>query len=304
MPQKKSKAYRLGQVHQHFSKIFNANIWVEFAWLNLGTFFIALGVYYFKFPNGFNTGGMSGLALVLGKVYPYLSVPLIMFILNNTLLVIGYLVFGKSFGFKTFYSSQMLSVMIWIFEKVYPVTEPMTQQPFVELIFAVLLPGIGAAIIFNIEGSNGGTDIIGMILKKYTTLNIGTALGVIDALIVCSGFAIYPVETSLLSILGLLVKSTITDSVIESLNLCKYFTIITQHPDLICDFITKELRGSATIAQAKGAYTKEDKTILLTVMRRNNALKLQKFMQKNDPQAFMLITNTSEIIGKGYRGGH
>lgn len=304
MSLKKSPTYDLGRVQQNFSKIFNLNTWVEFAWLNLGTLFIALGVYYFKFPNGFNTGGISGLSLVLGQIFPNLSVPLIMFIINNILLVIGYLVFGKKFGFKTFYSSQMLSIMIWIFEQIYPVSSPLTQQPLLELIFAVLLPGIGGAIIFNIEGSNGGTDIIGMILKKYTALNIGSALGIIDAFIVFSGFFAYPIETSLLSLLGLFIKSTITDTVIESLNLCKYFTIITHQPELICNFIIKELNGSATVSEAKGAYTKETKFVVLTVMRRNNALKLQKFMQKHDEKAFMLITNTSEIIGKGYREGH
>lgn len=294
----------LGRAQNSLAKMFTLNAWVEFAWLNLGTFFIALGVYYFKFPNGFNTGGISGFSLVLDKIWPALSPSMIMFIINNILLLLGYLVFGKSFGFKTFYSSQALSGMMWCFEKIYPVTKPLTNQPFLELFFAVLLPGIGAAIIFNIDASNGGTDIIGMILKKYISLNIGTVLGITDAVIVMLGFPFYPIEVSLFSVLGLFIKSNITDSVIESLNRCKYFTIITQNPDMICDYITQELHGSATISQAKGAYTKKDKAVIFTVMRRNSAVRLQRFMQQNDPTAFMMITNTSEIIGKGYRAGH
>lgn len=299
IPQKRSKI--LGQVQHSIINIFNYNNLIDFLWLNLGTFFIALGIYLFKFPNNFNTGGISGLALFLTKIFPDISPAAFMFVINTLLLVLGYIFFGKKFGLKTVYSSLILSFMIEVMEKIHLITNPLTNLPTVELLFSVILPGVGAAIIFNIDASNGGTDILGMIVKKYTNLNIGTTLGIVDTLMVVISFPVFPLSINLLNILGLLIKATITDMVIENLNLAKYFTIITSEPQKLCEYININLKSSATISQAKGAYSGEDRFIVMTVMRRGKALKLQKFMRQNDPTAFMFITNTSEIIGRGFR---
>lgn len=299
-----SNGHHVGQVKQSIVRIFKLNAIVEFLWLNIGTFLIAAGIYFFKFPNHFNTGGVSGVAIVFQQVFPNYSASLFLFIINTLLLILGYIIFGKAFGFKTLYSSVMLSVFIYLLEIFLPLNKnsTLTGEPVLELIFGVLLPGVGAAIIFNIDASNGGSDIIGMILKKYTNLNIGTALGIVDIIFVAMSFPVSGVKINLLNVLGLFIKATVTDMVIESLNLHKYFTIITTQPEKICNFITFNLKKSATVTKAQGAYSKEERSLILTVLRRGQAIKLQKFMHDNDPEAFMLITNTSEIIGKGFRG--
>ncbi len=101
---------------------------------------------------------------------------------------------------------------------------------------------------------------------------------------------------------GLLAKSLVVDNVIESINLCKYFTIICNDPEPICEFITKELNRSATVYQAEGAYQHNQKTVILTVMKRSQAVELRNYIRMNQPSAFIAITNSSEIIGKGFRG--
>lgn len=286
------------------SYLFNRSKWLNFLWLNVGTLLISMGVYFFKFPNSFNTGGVSGLAVVLAKWYPSMSPSVLMFILNTILLVIGYLIFGKSFGFKTAYSSNIMSVMIWGMEKLYPIAPgtTLTGEPLLELIFAVLLPGIGGAILFNIHASNGGTDIVGMILKKYTSLNIGTALGLADLSVTMLSFFAFGPAISLFSVLGLVIKGTVIDTVIESINLHKYYTIITDRSPEVIEFITKKLKRSATITHAEGAFTGESKVIIMTVLKRSQGLSLQQFIHETDPTAFLFITNTSEIIGKGFGG--
>lgn len=284
------------------SYLFTKGKLLNFFWLNFGTFLISLGVYYFKFPNKFNTGGVTGLAVVIPEWFPNVNAATVMLILNITLLVIGYLVIGKGFGFKTTYSSLTMSGWIWLMEHILPVTKPMTDQPLLELIFAVLIPGFGAAILFNIRASNGGTDIVGMILKKYTSLNIGTALGLADFFITMLSFVAFGPKIGLYSILGLLMRATIIDYVIESLNLHKYYTIITAHPPEIIEFITKNLKRSATIVHAEGAYTGQQKVLIMTVLKRGQGVMLQHFIHETDPHAFLFITNTSEIIGKGFAG--
>ncbi|HWT26587.1 MAG TPA: YitT family protein, partial [Mobilitalea sp.] len=176
-----------------------------------------------------------------------------------------------------------------------------TTQPVLELAFAVILPSIGAAILFNIGASTGGTDVIAMLLKKYSNLDIGRALLVSDFLLTMLTFPVFGIATGLFSILGLFLKSTLVDTVIENLNLNKYFTIICENPKPICDYILNTIHRSATIYDAKGAFSDKDKKIILTVMNRSQAVNLRKYIRQEDPSAFILITNTSEIIGRGFR---
>lgn len=209
---------------------------------------------------------------------------------------------GKSFGIKTVYVSVLMSVSLSAMEKLLPMSHPLTSQPVLELIFAIFLPAFASAILFNVGASGGGTDILAMVLKKYTTFNIGTALFIVDLLITVAACFLFDPQTGLFSFTGLMAKSLVIDGVIENINLCKYFTIICDDPVPICDFITKNLNRSATIFRAEGTYTHSEKTIILTVMKRSQAVMLRNYIHLNVPGAFMMITNSSEIIGKGFRG--
>ena len=159
-----------------------------------------------------------------------------------------------------------------------------------------------SAILFNVGASGGGTDIIAMILKKYTKLNIGGALFLVDLFIVLASCLVFDAQTGLFSLCGLLAKSLVVDNVIESINMCKYFTIICNDPEPICEFITQKLNRSATVYHAEGAYQHNDKAVILSVMKRSQAVELRNFIHENQPSAFIAITNSSEIIGKGFRG--
>ena len=274
----------------------------EFLLLNAGTLLITLGVYFFKFPNNFSTGGVTGISIVLTKYFPSLSASSFVSILNIILLVIGFMVFGRGFGFKTAYSSLFMSAVLEFLQRFYPMSAPFTDQPLMELLFAVGLPAVGSAILFNIDASNGGTDIVAMIMKKYTSLDIGKSLMLSDLVITLLAGVAYGMRVGMFSMLGLIIKTTLLDSVMESFNMCKYFTIVTKNPDLICNFIIKELNRSATCVKGQGAFAHEAETIILTVMTRGQAIHLRHFIRLNDPKTFMMITNTSEIIGKGFRG--
>ena len=260
----------------------------EYAILTVATLILVVGVYVFKFPNNFSFGGVTGIAVVLSAIMP--ATPgNITFIINMALLVVGFIFLGKSFGIRT--------VEVW-----FPMEHPLTTQPVLELMYAIVLPAFSAAIMFNIGASGGGTDIIAMILKKYTKLNIGGALFLVDLGIVIASCFVFDAQTGLCSLCGLLAKSLVVDNVIESINLCKYFTIICNDPEPICDFITNELHRSATIYKAEGAYEHNQKTIIITIMKRSQAVELRNYIRIHQPTAFIAITNSSEIIGKGFRG--
>lgn len=274
---------------------------VEFGVITLGATLMAIGTYFFKFPNNFCLGGVSGLSLILGEAFPSVTPATFNFILNITLMLLGFVVFGRHFGIRTAYTSVLISVEVSLFEIVLPMSAPFTDQPLLELIFAVLLPAVGSAILFNVGASSGGTDVVAMILKKLTHFDIGSALLMSDFIVVLCCFFVFDVPTGLFSLLGLTAKSLMVDTVIESINLSKYFTIITTKPDEICDYINTELHRGATKYDAVGAFTNAEKTIILTAVNRTQAVLLQNRVKEVDPESFMMVTNTSKIIGKGFQ---
>ena len=271
------------------------------SFLNLGILLLAVGIYFFKAPNGFATGGVSGISIILAKLIPVITQAQFMMAINIILLIAGVIILGKECGTHTFFCSIMLSLENWLFELLIPLEGPISSYPLLDLVYAVLLTGIGSAIIFKCRASSGGTDIVALILKKYTSMDVGKALLVSDFLIAASTFIVYGIENGLFAILGLFAKVFIVDDIIDSINMCKSFTIITTYPDEIDDYITKELKRSATVYEAKGAYTGEGRHVIITVCRRPEAIKLRKFVIATDPHAFIIINKTSEIMGKGFR---
>jgi len=273
----------------------------DFLWLTLGTLMVTIGAYFFKFPNNFSTGGVSGISVILGALIPGMSTGTLMLIINVTLLIVGFCVFGRSFGIRTVYCSMLMSLSIYILERVLPMEHPLTTQPMLELVFSVLFPAVGSAILFNSQGSTGGTDIVAMIFKKFTSLDIGKALFCTDFIIATLAGVVFGIETGLFSLLGLLAKALVVDSVIESINMSKYFTIVTHNSDEVIAYIKKELNRSATLVTGEGAYTHEGRKLILTVLNRAQAVRLRGYIRNIDPHAFIVITNTSQIIGKGFR---
>lgn len=276
-------------------------IFWEYLMLTVAALILVVGVYLFKFPNNFSFGGVTGIAVVLSATMP--ATPgSITFIINMLLLLLGFIFLGKDAGVKTVYVSVLTSVGLSAAEILFPMSHPLTNEPVLELIFAIVLPAFSAAIFFNMGASGGGTDIVAMILKKYTRLNIGTALFVVDMGIVVASCFVFDAQTGLCSLCGLLAKSLVVDGVIENINLCKCFTIICDNPEPICEFIMQKLNRSATIYHAEGAYGHQEKTVIITIMKRSQAVELRNFIRKTQPGTFIAITNSSEIIGKGFRG--
>ncbi len=270
--------------------------------MTIGILIMAVGVYFFKFPNNFSTGGVSGLSIIIGRLFPnsLLSPSTVMLLINTLLLVLGYLILGRSFAFSTVYCSMLLSLILAGMDRIWPMNAPLTDQPMLELIFAVLLPSIGSAILFNLDASSGGTDIIAMIVKKYSNMNTGSALMVADVTITLAALIFFGPKTGLFSILGLLMKSVMVDYVMDSFRSRKCFQIITAQPDPILDYIMTALHRGATIEDVHGAFSHNQMTMIITVLNRAEALMLRKYIHTVDPHAFIVITTSTEIVGKGF----
>ena len=263
--------------------------------ITLAVIIMDLGIYAFKFPNHFSFGGVSGLAVVLNEILG-ISAAQINLVINLALLVIGFAVLGKSFGLKTAYATVLSPVVLSLMEKMMPISAPLTNQPMLELAYAIALPAVAAAMLFYVDASGGGTDIVAMILKKYTTIDIGTALLISDVAIVALSFIVFDVRTGLFSVCGLLAKSIFVDRTMDQMRLCKYFTIISSDPEPICDFIQNVLNRSTTLYNAEGGYSHENKKVILCALDRRQAVILQRFIRQTDDSAFIMITKSADCM--------
>ena len=262
---------------------------------------MTVGVYFFKIPNGFATGGVSGISTIFGALFKVLTQAQWMTLINVILLILGFILLGRGNGVKTVFCSLLFSGLTMVCERFIPLQGPLTDQPFLELVYAMLLTSIGSAMIFNSGASSGGTDIMALILKKFTSLDVGKSLLVVDFLVAGSSFFVFGIKAGLFSMLGLFAKAFLVDAVIDSLNSFKYFIAITDKPDMVREYIMKDLHHGATVTEALGSYTNNKKYMIHTVCKRFEAIKLRKQIKSIDPGSFIIITTSSEIIGRGFR---
>lgn len=268
--------------------------------ITLSIFIMAIGVYFFKFPNNFCFGGVTGAAAVVAKVTP-MSASAFTTAANFILLAVAFVAVDRKFALATTYASVLLSVLLMAFERLYPMSGPLSDQPILDLLFAIALPAIGSALLFYVGASSGGTDVLAIVLKKHTSLkDIGAALFISDLVMIIAACFVFDIETALYSFVGLTVKSFMIDDIIQSITLCKSITVICTDPEPICNYIVHDLQKGATVINGYGAYTHETKHIIMTTLTRRQADKLRLFVHQNNLNAFLSASSTNEVFGKGF----
>lgn len=278
---------------------------LQWTLMSVGCFMMACSVYFFQTPYKITLGGIAGIAFLLEEP-THLPQGVWMLIINGVLLVLGLIILGKQCTLKTIFCTALYTGIINLLEltgKHFPVIlEKAHCETMLALVYAILLFGFGGAFVFNCGASSGGTDIIALIFKKFTHLNVGFALFIVDFAVIC--ITIMSVEESVVmySFMGLFAKTFLLDSVIEGLGRTKYITIITTKPDEIGKYIVEKVHHGYTIYEARGGYTGEQKHVILTICKRSEAWKLKTKIKQIDPASFVIISNANEIVGKGFGG--
>ena len=278
------------------------NLLQFFLILNLGLILTAISIVIFKTPNHYAFGGTSGLSVILTGFFPNLPVSVFMWIINIALIVLGLIFLDKKAVGWSVFASIALSAYVSLIEWMFPLNQSLTGDMWLDLCFAVLLPAIGSALVFDIGASTGGTDILAMILRKRTSMEIGKALMVVDLGIVLVAAWMFGPRTGLYCILGLFGKTLVVDTFIESIHMRKVCTVICSFPDQVEEFIVRDLNRSATITYGYGAYSGKEFAQIMSVLSRKEAVALRNYVRSIDSHAFITIVNSSEIIGKGFRG--
>ncbi|AWZ48058.1 hypothetical protein C3495_04180 [Clostridiaceae bacterium 14S0207] len=276
----------------------------EFLLMNVGLILAAAGVYFFLNTHDLAVGGVTGLAMVLSKYFPVITMGQFTFILNTLLLILGFIFIGPKFGGKTIYASFAISIYLALLEKICPMNHPITEDLFIELLIGILLSAIGMAIVFEQGASTGGTDILAKILNKYAHMDIGKALLISDFIITLFAMVAFGPKKGMYALIGVIILGYTVDIVIDGLNICKKVEIVTNKGDEVKKFITNELDRGATVYTAKGGYTNQEKQVITCVFSKKEFIKLKNYLKEIDDTAFVITYDVHEILGNGFKNIH
>lgn len=267
----------------------------DFVMITFGTAIVAAAVFFFLVPSKLSVASISGLAIVLEN---YIALPVsgITMILNLSLLVVGFLLVGREFGSKTVYTSILLPTFIWVLERLLPNYTSIMQDPFLDMICYIFVVSIGLAILFNRNASSGGLDIVAKLLNKFFRMDLGTAMSGAGMVVALSSGLVYDAKTVVLSILGTYLNGIILDRFIFGFTIKKRVCVISEKEEEIRQYIIRNLHSGATIYQAQGAYHLEPKKEIITIVDKNEYLKLMNFLDKVDPNAFVTVYDVNKII--------
>ncbi len=275
----------------------------QYAMIFFGVVMIAVGIHFFLLPSNLALGGATGMALIISKLISkiiVLPVSYLIVIVNLFLFVLGFLVIGNSFGVKTIIATLCLSGLLALFEMFIPIQKPLVDDIFLQLIIAVLLYAIGVGLVLNNYASTGGSDIVALILQKYTGLDLGVACLLTDFVITLSMGILYGANTAFYSLVGVIMNGLVIDKTINGLNSSRYCIINTNCPDKVCEFLLSMGR-SANIYSVVGAYKKNTQSVIHTALSRRDFVKLKEFLSKNDESSFMVVTNAHSVFGYHWR---
>ena len=272
---------------------------IDYTIITLACIGTALVIQLFQLPNHFVFGGVTGMAVLLSSVTP-VGFSSWNILINLILILAGFVFLGKSFGIRTVYVSVFTSLCYKVLDYIFSVGEPLTDQPFLETLLVTFTIAALAAILFDRGACSGGTDILAMILKQKIKVNIGHALLMVDIVSVLFSFVLYDLKIGLFSLVGLLTKAFVVDTVLENINLCKYFTIVCDDPAPLLTYIRRTINRGATVFEAEGAYSGQKRTVVLTAVNRSQAVQIRNYIHETMPTAFFVISNSSEIVGRGF----
>ncbi len=269
-------------------------IFKEFAVMTFATAIIACAVFFFLYPSNASVSSVSGLAIVLSNFVPF-SVSIITLTLNIILLIVGFITCGNEFGGKTVYTSILLPLFLWVLERIFPNMQSLTGDAALDVVCYVFSVSVGLAMLFNMNASSGGLDIIAKIMNKYLHMDLGHAMSLSGMIVALSSAFAYDIKTVILSVLGTYVNGLVLDHFIFSQSLKRRVCIVSPKQEKIREFILNELHSGATIYEAIGAYRMQKHTEIITVVDKSEYQKLMNFIQKTDPQAFVTVYNVSDV---------
>ena len=289
--------------------------WKDVVIMTLGMMIAAGAVYYFMLPSKLVLGSITGLSIVISNVLGFVGlnvkVSVVITVINAILLLMAWILIGKEFGAKTVYTAMILGPLLELWEKILPyerLIEPgqtsVMGEPLLDLICFVLIVSISQTILFSINASTGGLDILAKIINKYLHFDIGVSVTVAGAIICCTAFAIHPFRMVVTGLVGTWMNGLALDYFTASINKRKRVCIISKDHERIRDFIINKLHRGCSLYDVKGGYTGELSVEIQALLTQEEFSNLMNMLRNENIQAFITAGNVSEIYGLWNREHH
>ncbi len=280
--------------------------WKELIIMTLGMAVGAAAVYYFLMPSKLIIGSISGLSIVLAEIFGgKIKVSIIVTVINAVLLLLAWLLIGAEFGAKTVYTALILGPLLDFWEKVMPYESLMEagatsvmNDPWFDLLCFVLLLSISQSILFQINASTGGLDILAKIVNKYLHFDIGMSVTIAGAMICCSAFAINPFRMVVIGLIGTWINGVVVDYFTDALNRKKKVCIISKDHEAIREFITHELQRGCSLYHLEGGFTGDERIEVVALLTKHEYSDLFTFMKEHKYEGFVTASNVSEVYGR------
>jgi len=267
----------------------------EYGLILLGSFFVAIGFNLFLLPNDIASGGVAGISTILYELFQF-DPSIVQWALNIPLFFLGTWILGKNFGVRTLVGSIMVPLFVTLTSQ----WDPVSSDSLLASIFGGAACGVGIGIVFKGKGSTGGIDLAAQILHNFTPLALGTCVALFDGIIVLTATFVFSIEQGLYALIGLVVTSRTIDLVQVGLNTSKSIIIVSDHLEEIRSVLLNEIDRGVTVWRAEGGYTKKNKNLIMCVVNQNEFSKTRQVINQIDPEAFIVVSNVSEVIGEGF----
>lgn len=264
--------------------------------MTFGMLIAAIAVHCFLIPSNLIIGSISGLSIVVYRLTG-LAVSSTTFIINSILLILAYLLIGKEFGIKTVYTALILSPWLYLLEHVMPITESIMQDPWLDLLCFVLILSASQAILFRINASTGGLDILAKIVNKYLHIDLGTSVTISGAAICCTAFLINDTRMVIIGLIGTWINGIVLNHFTDSINAKKKVCIVSDDYDKIREYIIDTLKRGATLYEVTGGYSGKKSVELVSILTSDEFSKVMEFIEKNNFHCFITAGSVTEIYG-------
>lgn len=268
---------------------------IEYIQIMLGAALVGLAFNMFLLPARLAAGGVSGISTILYELFQF-NPAYVQWMINIPLFILGILVVGKDFSWKTLVGTTFVPFVIWLTSDIHlPI-----DNPLLSAIYGGIMLGVGLGIVYRGNGSTGGTALIAQILKKFTGISSGFAQLLVDGLVVITSALVFDFELALYAMIAIYVTSKVIDFVQLQTSPTKLVLIITDKEEEIQTIIKNEINRGLTKIKTLGGYSNQEKTMILCVVEQSEAVYFKKLLLDREPNSFVIFLNASEILGRGF----
>lgn len=270
---------------------------LQYVAVTFGCVLISCAINLFFVPHHLLSHGLTGIATILYYRFGW-SIGLQLLVMNLPILYVAYRCIGKAYVLATIYGTIILSVAIDATR--FLVYLNVVDDPMISAIAGGVVTGLGAGLIFRVNGSAGGLDTIAFMLKKYYSLNVGSTGFAVNVAIMLSSAILFGLKLAILTLVAMFIAATVTNKVVNGFNNKKSIYIISYNTEIIVNSILSEIGRGVTILYGEGAYTKRKKEVIFVVVNLTQVPKIKQLVHAGDPHAFMIVSDATEVLGLGF----